>query len=133
MKLQLKRLEVAGTHTAGNLFVNGDYECMTLEDTVRAPGVKVYGQTAIPRGTYRVVLTHSPKFKRVLPLLIGVPGFEAIRIHPGNTVNDTEGCILVGQHMKANDLRNSQLAFDALFAKLEAAAKRKEDITLEVV
>ena len=131
MKLLLRRLECMIDHTAGNLSVNGEYECMTLEDQVRC-GPKVFGETAIPAGTYEVTITYSPHFKRNLPLVLGVPGFEAIRIHPGNTTDDTEGCILVGQFMNGDDLRNSKLAFDALFSKIETSTKNGEKITLEI-
>ena len=131
MKLLLRRLECMIDHTAGNLLIDGQFECMTLEDQVRC-GPKVFGETAIPAGTYDVVVTYSPHFKRDLPLVLGVPGFEAIRIHPGNTTNDTEGCILVGQFMQGNELRNSRAAFDALYSKIETSIKNGQKITLEI-
>ena len=106
MRLELKRKALLPEYTIGALFVNGKLFCNTLEDTVRdlnqdgdlndAGEGKVYGQTAIPYGTYEVVITYSNRFKKQLPLLENVKGFEGIRIHPGNTKEDTHGCILVG-------------------------------------
>jgi len=97
MRLELIRTECGKVCTIGELLIDGKHECHTLEDVVRADGVKVYGETAIPPGVYSVDITYSPRFKRDLPLLIGVQNFIGIRIHPGNTASDTEGCILVGQ------------------------------------
>jgi len=118
MKLLLQREPSTKQSTPGKLFIDGQFECHTLEDIVRPRGVKVYGKTAIPAGTYQVVLTMSPRFKRVLPLLLNVPGFEGIRIHPGNKAEDTDGCILVGDAPAPDWLGQSRVAFDRLFAKL---------------
>ncbi len=105
--------------TLGKLSINGVFECYTLEDPVRA-GPKIAGETAIPAGFYDVQITYSPRFKRMLPLLIDVRGFSGIRIHPGNTAQDTEGCILVGtaRDVERGALYNSREAFDRLFAVL---------------
>jgi len=113
MKLLLTRLReqryAFPDRTIGRLFINGSKTkyCNTLEDVERFPskwdsvkqllGIKVYGKTAIPTGTYEVTLTYSGKFKRMLPLLMNVPEFTAIRIHSGSTPEHTEGCILVGK------------------------------------
>ena len=77
------------------MYLDGRFGVLHLEDVVRQ-GEKVPGQTAIPEGIYTVQITFSNRFKRDLPLLLNVPNFEGIRIHPGNTDADTEGCILVG-------------------------------------
>jgi hypothetical protein len=129
MKLLLQREPSTKKSTPGKLFIDGVFECYTLEDIVRARGVKVYGQTAIPAGTYQVLLTQSPRFKRVLPLLLNVPGFEGIRIHPGNTVEDTDGCILVGDAPAPDWLGQSKVAFERLFAKLRTTS---EPVTIEI-
>lgn len=116
MKLKLVREPSSDTTTLGNLFVNGVWECHTLEDKVRE--VKEAGVTAIPKGTYKVIITWSPRFKRQLPLLINVPGFDGIRIHPGNTHQDTEGCILVGTKVQGEMILESRKAFDKLYQKI---------------
>lgn len=116
--------------TIGHLYVDGIFECYTLEDIERKE--KVYGKTAIPTGTYKVTINWSPRFKRPMPLLLQVPGFEGVRIHPGNTEVDTEGCILVGRKAEKDRILESRLAFDALFKKLETALNAKQVIELEV-
>jgi hypothetical protein len=120
VKLFLQRDPSTPQGTLGTLSVDGVFQCYTMEDVVRL-GPKVYGETAIPAGTYAVVITLSPRFKRPLPLLLDVPGFEGIRIHPGNTSADTEGCILPGRVKTRSAVGQSVLAFNALFAKLKAA------------
>lgn len=133
MKLKLTRAQFEPTSTIGRLTVDGAQQCYTLEDYVRPTGApKVFGQTAIPAGTYGVIVTHSPHFLRDLPLLLNVPGFEGVRIHPGNTAADTEGCILVGMDRLADSIGRSRLAFDALFPKIQAAIARGESVTIEV-
>lgn len=119
MQLTLIRGPSTSHSTPGTLLVDGKFECYTLEDVVRDK--KIPGETAISVGTYRVIIDMSNRFKRLLPLLIDVPGFAGIRIHPGNTDADTEGCILVGQSRSKDFVGSSRLAFDALFAKMRAA------------
>lgn len=105
--------------TRGKLYLDGQFECFTLEDTVRI-GPKVPGQTAIPVGAYKLIVNESPRFKRRLPLLVNVPGFEGIRIHPGNTAKDTEGCLLVGDRLGSeSDIESSRTAFERLMAKID--------------
>ena len=79
----------------GDLFIDGEYFCRTLEDEIREQGVKVYGETCIDAGRYKVILNRSNRFKRIMPLLLNVPRFEGIRMHGGNTSKDTHGCPLV--------------------------------------
>ena len=113
--------------TLGVLFLDHQFRCFTLEDKVRErPGLpvaqwKVPGETAIPSGHYRVIITPSVRFHRPLPLVVDVPGFTGIRIHPGNVVADTSGCILVGKDRGDGRLMQSRVAFEDLFAALEAA------------
>lgn len=118
MKLTLIRNKSSGKSTIGRLLIDGVFQCWTLEDVVRP--AKIAHETAIPAGTYKVIITESARFKRRLPLLVGVPGFEGIRIHPGNSAADTDGCILVGTSTAPDWVGGSRVAFDALFAKLDA-------------
>ena len=127
MELLLKRIHKTETSTIGELSIDGKFECYTLEDVERA--VKIKNETAIPKGKYKVIITPSNRFKRDLPLLQNVPGFEGIRIHSGNTNHDTEGCILVGQTRAADFIGNSRKAFDKLFAKMQKASEI--NITIE--
>jgi hypothetical protein len=130
------RKEYDQTTTLSDIYVNGVWEAVGLEDQVRR-GQKVPGETAIPEGKYEVRITWSPRFKRHLPLLIDVPGFDGIRIHPGNNHTHTEGCLLVGENVTIAAgvpfLLHSVRAFDRLFAKMEAAKARGERIELEVM
>lgn len=137
MKMLLQRRPSADGATIGTLSIDGVWECYTCEDVVRPEGVpKVYGRTAIPAGTYRVLITWSPRFKRPLPLLQAVPGFEGVRIHAGNTADDTEGCILpgnsVGEIGGKPAVLQSRAAFDRLMVKMQAAEDAKLAVTIEV-
>ena len=109
MEITVNRKYKKADYTIGQMYIDGMYFCDTLEDTVRdlSREKKLAGQTAIPRGKYRVELTYSPKFKRDLPLLCSVPYFTGIRIHRGNTPEDTSGCILVGENKERGRLVNS--------------------------
>lgn len=130
MDLFLKRAPSTAACTLGRLYVNDVFECFTLEDVVRQ-GPKVRGKTAIPAGRYQVANTFSDRFQRYLPLLLNVPGFKGIRIHPGNTAADTLGCILVGETQGEDAIGNSRRAFNALFARLKAV-ERQEKIWITI-
>ena len=95
MEIIVNRIFKASTYTIGELSVDGNYICDTLEDRVRPTGEKVYGETAIPYGTYTVTLSYSNRFKKTMPEILNVPNFSGIRIHCGNSSKDTEGCLLV--------------------------------------
>lgn len=127
MKLLLKRIHKTNISTIGELYIDGKFECYTLEDIER--DVKIKSETAIPKGTYKVMITLSNRFKKYMPLLLNVPNFEGVRIHSGNTNHDTEGCILVGQTRSKDFIGQSRKAFDKLFKKLETA----KEITIEIV
>lgn len=129
MELKVLRNELTARSTIGELHVDGKFECYTLEDAVRP--VKIKGVTAIPAGVYEVVVNFSQRFQRPLPLLLGVPNFDGVRIHAGNTDADTEGCLLVGKSKAADFIGGSRAAFDALFPKIQHAAMR-EKIFIEI-
>jgi len=124
MKIQIKRLYKTENSTIGELTIDGKFECYTLEDKERE--VKIKCETAIPKGIYKVIINQSNRFKKLLPLLLNVPNFEGVRIHPGNTNHDTEGCILVGRTMSKDFIGQSRKAFEALFKKMKEA----KEITL---
>ena len=124
MKIEVKRLHRTENSTIGELLIDGVWECYTLEDKER--DVKIKSETAIPRGTYKVIINQSNRFKRLLPLLLNVPNFEGVRIHSGNTNHNTEGCILVGRTRSKDFIGQSRKAFDSLFAKM----KKAKEITL---
>ena len=124
MKIEVKRLHRTENSTIGELLIDGVWECNTLEDKER--DVKIKNETAIPRGTYKVIINQSNRFKRLLPLLLNVPNFEGVRIHSGNTNHNTEGCILVGRTRSKDFIGQSRKAFDSLFAKMQKA----KEITL---
>ena len=128
MKLKLQRIFKAETYTIGKLFIDGVYFCDTLEDKVR--DVKIKGITAIPTGKYKVKITMSNRFKKLMPLLIDVPNFEGIRIHSGNTSEDTEGCILVGKNSETGKVTNSRNTFEKLMLELN---KDKDNLSIEIL
>ena len=143
INLTLKRIYKGDSYAIGKLYINGEYFCDTLEDAVRQLPEecqyekakqlcqckeKVYGQTAIPEGKYKVILSYSPRFKRVLPLLLGVEHFEGIRIHSGNTSEHTEGCILVG----FNNEKGKVLQSRETEQKLIKVLKENEEIYILV-
>jgi hypothetical protein len=130
MKLLSKRIYKAPTYTISHLYIDGVKFCDVLEDVVRADGVKVYGETSIPSGTYKVILNVSNRFKCLMPLLLNVPNFEGIRIHSGNTDKDTHGCLLVGVNSVKGKVIESKKTFAALMEVLKAA---KDEITIEIV
>ena len=142
MEIEVKRIARKERYTIGNMYVDDTYFCDTLEDADRGLADtmeideilenKLKGITAIPTGKYDVILTFSPRFKRVLPLLLNVKGFEGIRIHAGNTAEDTEGCLLVGENKEKGKVLNSRATFERLMAILLECEKRKEKVTITI-
>lgn len=129
MNLHLRRIIYGKTETIGNLYIDGAYFCDTLEDVVRK-GPKIRGKTAIPAGEYPVIVTQSPKFKRLMPLVCDVPNFTGIRIHRGNTHEDTAGCILVGKLRGQNTLEDSIATEVSLTHLLLQTQQKGNTITL---
>jgi hypothetical protein len=135
MTLALYREPTVEGRTFGALWIDGLFQCFTLEDAVReiagqpVEQWKVKGETAIPFGRYRVVLTLSPRFKTVLPELLEVPGFSGARIHAGNFITDTEGCILVGRRRQATAISQSRVALREL---MDVLASATDDIWIEI-
>jgi len=142
MQIRVDRYKCGAKSTLGNLCIDGKWFCYSLEDADRKlevnPEAKVYGETCIPRGTYEVIINYSNRFKVEMPLLLGVDGFEGVRIHPGNTNEDTHGCILVGTRWGTSAqgdyiVMNSRAAYNALFDLIDTALERQDKVTLEVV
>lgn len=133
MKLAINRSWLTQTATVGKLLVDDVFECFTCEDRYRPPPErKVPAQTCIPVGSYEVVITHSPRFGVMMPLLLEVPDFQGVRIHPGNGTADTEGCILVGRARDGERVVSSRAAYASLFGKLQQAILKGERITLAI-
>lgn len=124
MIITLRRIAFKPKYTIGKLYIDGNYVCDTIEDTDRnlddsmiedeIKKKKVYGETAIPYGTYPVRITYSNKFKKMLPLVENVKGFSGIRIHSGNTEKDSLGCIIVGKNKKVGMVLDSRVTMDKL-------------------
>lgn len=153
MKLLLKRIALRPTYTIGKLYINGTYVCDTLEDTVRDLNrngkfdngeQKIYGETAIPYGTYEITMkVKSPKFskkptydwcKGYLPRLLNVPSFDGILIHALNTANDSYGCIGVGENKIVGKILNSMNTLRyKVYPLLKESSDRGEKITIEIV
>ena len=132
-KMKLKRVAFKDNYTIGKLYLDGKFKGDTLEDKVRVLGAKgegkIFGQTAIPAGKYKVIITYSARFKRDLPLLLNVPFFEGIRIHPGNTAEDTHGCLMVGINDVAGMIHHSKATFEELFKQI----KDSKDLEIEII
>lgn len=121
MELSVTRQPSEGGATIGEMLMDGEHCCYTLEDQIRPDGEKVYGKTAIPAGRYRVVIDMSNRFRCLMPHVLDVPGFEGIRIHTGNTDADTDGCVLLGITRGTNTIGQSRMAFAPFFERLQAA------------
>lgn len=128
MRLTLIRRWNKKDYCIGDLYIDGKWFSNVLEDTDRGlddsmplediKKMKVKGETAIPTGIYQVLLTYSPKYKKIMPLVNNVKGYSGIRIHSGNTAKDTEGCLLVGKNKEVGKVLDSRNTFNALFKRL---------------
>lgn len=146
MELLVKRIARKDAYTIGRLYVNGKYVCDTLEDADRLyfGKPKVTGKTAIPVGRYEVLLNnYSPKFgwkepyksicNGCVPLIANVPQFSGVRIHAGNSADDTEGCLLVGINKQVGKILDSKATFTALMKKhLLVARDNKEKVYIAI-
>ena len=134
MKILVKRtISIAAQRTLGDMSIDFAPACYTCEDIVRPVGVKVAGETAIPYGTYKVIIDLSMRFGRLMPHILNVPGFEGVRIHKGNTAADTEGCILVGMVKGADSISNCEPAFEKVFSSIQSAIAKGEEVTIEII
>jgi hypothetical protein len=129
MKLVITRKIFDDLCSLGELTVDGEFECYTLEPVTRPEGAeKIPGKTAIPYGTYKVIITYSNHMGIDLPLLVDVPNFEGVRIHPGNFPANTEGCTLVGENQGHDEIQASRTAFDGLFGKIRQAIAQGDTV-----
>lgn len=135
MNIIIKREIFNTTNTISKLYINDSYFCDVLEDQDRGlhatdtlehiKSIKVHGKTAIPYGTYEVIVSFSNRFQTLLPLLVAVPGYDGIRIHPGNDENDTEGCLLPGTS-NGQKVLSSKIAFTKLFGEIKKVYKKEK-------
>lgn len=152
MELFLERKYKKSNYTIGKLYINGKYFSNTIEDKNRGltsnmpesqiKGLKVYGETAIPTGTYTIDMnTISPKFKDrswakpyggKIPRLLNVKGFEGILLHPLNTAHDSLGCIGMGLNTSKGRITNSTEYFHKLMKELLAAKLKGEEIKITI-
>jgi len=140
MRLTLVRRWNKKDYCIGDLYINGKWFCNVLEDRDRGlddsmteeeiKQIKIKGQTAIPVGIYTVLLTYSPKYQKIMPLINNVKGYSGIRIHSGNSSKDTDGCLLVGKNTVVGRLTDSRNTFNALFKRLLQKGSNK--ITIEI-
>ena len=151
MKILIDRNYKYPKYTIGEVYVNGNFYCYSLEDTDRGLHVdmpmryfkerKVYGETAVPCGVYEVIIDWSPKFKKYMPhvmyrnadgKLVEVPGFSGIRIHSLATSKDTLGCIGFGDWNGGDRLINSRAITANLVDRIQKARNEKEKVVLEI-
>jgi hypothetical protein len=142
MKIELHRKYKKDGYTIGKLYINGKTICDTLEDEDRGltqdmteeeiRTKKVYGKTAVPIGKYKVVMTWSNRFRREMPLLLDVKGFSGIRIHAGNTAEDTEGCILCGMNSERGKVLNSRVHTEHVYTYIRNGMRDKDGVTIDI-
>ena len=142
MELKLERKYRNNNYCIDKLYINGKYFSDVLEDPDRGltdtmsleeiKKIKIKGNTCIPYGTYNITITYSPRFKKNLPLLNNVKGFDGIRIHSGNTPQDTEGCLLLGFNKVKGQVIDSRVTTDKLIAQIQQALNKGEKVTITI-
>ena len=142
MELRLERKYRNNNYCIDKLYINGKYFSDALEDPDRGltntmsleeiKKIKIKGNTCIPYGTYNVTITYSPRFKKNLPLLNNVKGFDGIRIHSGNKPQDTEGCLLPGFNKVKGQVIDSRVTTDKLIAQIQQALNKGEKVTITI-
>lgn len=151
MRIKVIREILTPTETLGSLYINDKFFCYTLEDVDRhfinnqseefIKAHKVKANTAIPSGEYRMVLSMSNRFKRIMPEVLNVPAFQGIRFHGGNTHKDSEGCVLVAKQRNVNKPSSWQGIKNWIFgsqekqlvAEMQKALSKGEKIELSIV
>lgn len=129
MTIRVERKWPRDKYIIGRIYIGGEYICNSLEP----PWKNNARYTAIPKGVYEVIMNYSPKFRRVLPLLLDVPQRSSVRIHRGNYPKDTQGCILPGENTKVGAVMNSTKYEELICKKISEAKARKEKVYIEVV
>ena len=142
MELRLERKYRCSNYCIDKLYINNEYFSDALEDPDRGltdsmsleeiQKIKIKGNTCIPYGTYNITITYSPRFKKNLPLLNNVKGFDGIRIHSGNTPQDTEGCLLLGFNKVKGQVIDSRVTTDKLIAQIQQALNKGEKVTITI-
>ena len=142
MELRLERKYRNNSYCIDKLYINGKYFSDVLEDPDRGltdtmsleeiKKIKIKGNTCIPYGTYNITITYSPRFKKNLPLLNNVKGFDGIRIHSGNKPQDTEGCLLPGFNKVKGQVIDSRVTTDKLIAQIQQALNKGEKVTITI-
>ena len=142
MLIDIFRKYKKADYTIGIVTVDGERFSNSLEDTDRGLNntmtpneikcKKIYGQTAIPTGQYEIIFTYSVKFKKEMPLLLNVPGFEGVRVHNGNLPSETYGCILIGDNTAKGCVTNSRVKTQLLYDKMRFAISKGEKIYINI-
>ena len=142
MELKLIRKYRCSNYCIDKLYINDEYFSDALEDPDRGltdtmsleeiKKIKIKGNTCIPYGTYNITITYSPRFKKNLPLLNNVKGFDGIRIHSGNKPQDTEGCLLPGFNKVKGQVIDSRVTTDKLIAQIQQALNKGEKVTITI-
>ena len=143
MRILIDRKWKKNNYSIGKLYINGHYFCDTLEDKDRGlkqsmelkelKKLKIAKETAIPTGSYVLIISYSKKFKRDLIAVLNVPAYSGIRFHSGNTAKDTEGCILVGKNTEVGKVLNSRYYYENLHMMVKDALEKGEKVTLDII